>query len=150
MTGKQQGKSPNSDTVQINKYGNRRLYSTTHTRFLTLEEIEDLVRKGSKVRVADAETGADITSDILTQILLENGRARHFPVELLEEMIRLNNSTLKDFWASYWSQSLQLFLGMQKEMAKLYLGAPLQLLWPQSHGKSTRRAAPRNTKAETE
>lgn len=141
MTGKKTEKTAEPDTVQINKYGNRRLYSTTHTRFLTLDEIAGLVRSGRKVRVADADSGSDITADILTQILLENGRARHFPVELLEEMIRLNGTALKDFWASYWSQSLQLFLGMQKEMTRLYLGTPLQFLWPAARDKARRRNA---------
>lgn len=105
--------------VEIRKYGNRRLYSSAEARFITLGEVSALVKNGQKVRVTDA-AGNDITCDILTQILLEDGRVRHFPVALLEQMIRLNEETLKAYWQNYLNQSLQMFLGMQKEMEKLY------------------------------
>ena len=106
--------------IHIKKYGNRRLYSSYDTRFVTLEEIAEMVRVGHRVQVLDASTEEDITSEILTQILLEIRRAQHFPVELLEQMIRQNEETLKNFWENYLNQSFQMFLGLQKEMEGFY------------------------------
>ena len=74
---------PKSDAVaeiRIRKYPNRRLYSTADKRFVTLNEIAEWVRQGKRVAVTDSESQTDITSEILTQILLEGGRASHVPV----------------------------------------------------------------------
>ncbi|MCM2323929.1 MAG: hypothetical protein NDJ90_11775 [Oligoflexia bacterium] len=128
------GSETPDEAVQIKKYGNRRLYSSSEARFVTMEEIGALVRSGRKIRVTDANTEKDITAEILTQILLEGGRAQHFPVELLEQMIRLNEETLKGFWENYLHQSLNMFLGVQKEMEQFYksLKNPFLAAWKNS------------------
>jgi polyhydroxyalkanoate synthesis repressor PhaR len=50
-----------SDKVVIKKYANRRLYDTSHSRYINLEDIAALVRNGKEVQVVDAGTGDDIT-----------------------------------------------------------------------------------------
>jgi hypothetical protein len=44
-------------TTVIRKYGNRRLYDTSTTRYINLDEIA-----GTEVQVVDANTGEDLTS----------------------------------------------------------------------------------------
>ena len=100
------------EVVHIKKYGNRRFYSSLEKNYITLVEIKNLVQRGHRIQVVDAETENDITSEILTQILLEQGRASHFPVELLEQMIRVNEKTLKTLWAPVVEQNLKLMMQM--------------------------------------
>ena len=57
--------------LEIKKYPNRRYYDATHSRHLTLDEIRTLVQQGYDLRVVDARTSADITAQVLTQIILE-------------------------------------------------------------------------------
>ena len=43
----------------VKKYGNRRLYDTAASRYITLEELAAIVKGGDEVRVVDAKTGED-------------------------------------------------------------------------------------------
>ena len=56
----------------IKRYSNRKLYDTQESRYVTLEELEGMIRAGKEIRVTDASTGEDLTSVTLAQILLEN------------------------------------------------------------------------------
>ena len=49
------------DRIVIKKYANRRLYDTSNSRYINLEDIAALVRNGKDVQVVDANTGEDIT-----------------------------------------------------------------------------------------
>ena len=65
----------------IKKYGNRRLYDTGDSRYITLEELAAKIRGGTDVRVVDATDGTDLTQVTLTQLILESGSAaRMLPV----------------------------------------------------------------------
>jgi polyhydroxyalkanoate synthesis repressor PhaR len=116
--------------VLIKKYENRRLYSSTAGRHLTLTEVAEMVRKGQSIKVVDAASGVDITAELLTQILLEQGRARGLPVDFLTQMIRLQEDMLGSFVDRVIGGGLGLFWQAQKaateaglkEMAKLYDG----------------------------
>ena len=79
----------------IKKYGNRRLYSTATSSYITLAELEVLVRNGENVKVVDVSSNEDITSQILTQILVESGKAKSIPVKFLELMIRQREDLLE-------------------------------------------------------
>ena len=59
----------------IKRYSNRKLYDTQESRYVTLEELEEMIRGGREIRVLDAATGEDLTSVTLAQIILENERA---------------------------------------------------------------------------
>ena len=45
----------------IKKYENRRLYDTTNSRYVNLEEVAQLLQQGNDVQVIDVATGDDIT-----------------------------------------------------------------------------------------
>lgn len=53
----------------IKKYANRKLYDTETSRYITLEGISELVREGHDIEVVDRESGRDLTSLILSQIV---------------------------------------------------------------------------------
>ncbi|MBI5486587.1 MAG: hypothetical protein HY905_04570 [Deltaproteobacteria bacterium] len=83
------GDRAENGTFRIKKYGNRRLYDTHQSRYITLEELARIVQEGAAVRVADAASGKDITRQVLTQVILERQEALDMlPVELLHVIIR--------------------------------------------------------------
>ncbi|MBA3499371.1 MAG: hypothetical protein H0T65_03305, partial [Deltaproteobacteria bacterium] len=97
--------------VVIKKYGNRRLYDTGESRYVTLEELAAKIRTGADVRVVDAQTSDDLTQATLTQIVLESGNAAKFlPVQLLTQMIRLSDDALAEFFSRYVTGALDLYL----------------------------------------
>ena len=58
----------------IKRYANRKLYDTRTKRYLTLDEVAVLVRSGEDVRVEDADSGEDLTAQILTKVVAEGNR----------------------------------------------------------------------------
>jgi len=97
--------------ILIKKYGNRRLYDTAESRYITLEELADKIQGGTDVRVVAAKTGEDLTQATLTQIIIEGrGVARLLPVPLLTQLIRLGDDALAEFFGRYVSGALELYL----------------------------------------
>ena len=81
--------------VLIKRYANRKLYNTETSRYITLKGIAELIEQGVEVRVVDNETGEDITSVALSQILVDNERAqRAVPRTLLSELIQKGGDAL--------------------------------------------------------
>lgn len=62
--------------VLIKRYANRKLYNTVTSRYITLKGIAELLEQGEDVRVIDNETGDDITSVALSQILVDSERTK--------------------------------------------------------------------------
>ncbi len=54
----------------IKKYANRKLYDTHTSRYITLEQIAELVRDGHEIRVVDRDNGHDLTQVTLSQVVL--------------------------------------------------------------------------------
>lgn len=97
--------------LDIRKYPNRRYYDATHSRHLTLEEIRSLISEGFDIKVTDSKSGADITAQVLTQIILEldTPKIDSFPVALLLRMIRSNDLAVRDFIESYFNQAFKAY-----------------------------------------
>lgn len=55
----------------IRKYPNRRLYDTEESRYITLDDIRQLVLDERAFVVIDKKTGADITRSVLLQVISE-------------------------------------------------------------------------------
>lgn len=97
--------------VTIKKYSNRRLYDTSSSGYITLEELAEKIRSGVDVRVVHAKTEEDITQEVLAQIILESrGAARLLPVPLLVRLIRMGEDRLAEFFGQFMSWSLELYL----------------------------------------
>ncbi|MDX1999522.1 MAG: polyhydroxyalkanoate synthesis regulator DNA-binding domain-containing protein [Thermoanaerobaculia bacterium] len=80
----------------IKRYESRKLYDTEESRYVSLEDIAAWVREGQEVRVVDNATTADVTSQTLTQIILEEGRSgsRELPSDLLHDLVRIGEKKL--------------------------------------------------------
>src|SRR5258705_5443831 len=79
----------------INATPNRKSYTPETSRYITLKGIAELIEQGIEVRVVDNETGEDITSVALSQILVDNERAqRAVPRTLLSDLIQKGGDAL--------------------------------------------------------
>ncbi len=110
----------------IKKYGNRRLYDTGDSRYVTLEELAEKIRGGTDVRVVDAKSNEDLTQATLTQIILESGSAhRTLPIPLLAQMIRLGDDSLGEFFSRYVTAALEMYLAAKRGVQNLASVSPL-------------------------
>jgi polyhydroxyalkanoate synthesis repressor PhaR len=88
----------------IKKYANRKLYHTNRKQYITLEGIAALIQAGEQVQVVDNESGEDITSSILTQVVLQSrGGADRLPTQVLTGLIRTGGDTIVGMRRSIWS-----------------------------------------------
>ncbi len=111
----------------IKKYGNRRLYDTEQSRYITLEELAELIQAGKDddVRVISADDGEDLTTATLTQIIVEGrGAARLLPVPLLIELIRRGDTALAEVLGNYVTWACQVYLETKKGMLAMTPLAP--------------------------
>ena len=116
-----QNNSEEPRTLEIRKYQNRRYYDSTRSRHLSLQQIHELIIEGYNIRVVDAKANEDITSKVLTQILLEFEPIKldMFSNELLTRAIRVNDRLLKDFVDVYFRQAFEAFCGSQKQVDQM-------------------------------
>ncbi|HOE82945.1 MAG TPA: polyhydroxyalkanoate synthesis regulator DNA-binding domain-containing protein [Myxococcota bacterium] len=75
----------------IKRYPNRKLYDMTDSRYITLNEIADLVRDGVEIRVIDSKTSEDITKITLAQVLLAEEKGNR-PVAPIQRLLTLLHS----------------------------------------------------------
>ena len=75
--------------ILIKKYSNRRLYNTETSSYITQENVVELIKNKQDFKIQDADSKQDLTSSVLTQILLdrENSGASLIPQKLLKEII---------------------------------------------------------------
>ena len=85
--------------VVIKKYANRRLYDTSAGRYVNLEDLAELIRKGEEIQVVDAKSGEDLTRVVLTQIIVEDakGQPTGLPLELLRQLIMASDRKGQEF-----------------------------------------------------
>ena len=74
----------------IKRYANRKLYDTARSRYVTLDEIAEMIKDGDDIQIIDNQTKADLTAVTMAQILVEeekNGR-RARPLPALRDLIQ--------------------------------------------------------------
>jgi polyhydroxyalkanoate synthesis repressor PhaR len=102
-------------TVVIKRYGNRRLYNTTDSRYVNLDGIAALVREGKDVKVVDAKTGQDLTRVTLTQIITEDAgdKPTGLPLELLRQLIVASDEVRQEFIMWYLKSAFETYQTVQ-------------------------------------
>ncbi len=105
----------------IKKYGNRRLYDTENSRYITLDDLSQLIQAGKDVKVVDAKTGADLTKSVLLQIISEQEKDRDMlPVSFLKNVIKYSDAAIREPLHRYLSFSLDSFLQAQRQFEQQY------------------------------
>ncbi len=84
--------------VIIKRYHNRKLYNTEAKRYITLEQIEELIKQQVEVKVIDNATGEDITATTLSQIIfeLEKNQDGFLPVSLLLSLVQSGGARMDE------------------------------------------------------
>lgn len=82
----------------IKRYTNRKLYDTVESRYVTLDEIAEMVKQGIEVKIVDNRTKEDLTSVTLAQIVFEEEKKKNqMPLSVLREIIRRPGDSINDF-----------------------------------------------------
>ncbi len=80
----------------IKRYPNRKLYDTAAKQYVSLEGVADMIRRGEPVQVLDHATGEDLTTLILTQIIVEQEKrgTGFLPLDVLTGLVEAGGNTL--------------------------------------------------------
>jgi polyhydroxyalkanoate synthesis repressor PhaR len=79
-----------ADKRVIKRYSNRKLYDTRDSRYVTLQQIGEMVRRGEDVQIIDNKTKEDKTEVTLALILSEDlkNKPRSVPLGTLRTLIQ--------------------------------------------------------------
>jgi polyhydroxyalkanoate synthesis repressor PhaR len=118
--------------VMIKKYANRRLYDTEKSRYITLNQVADMIREGTQVEVRDAKTNDDVTDFILTQIILEEAKKKNalLPTPVLHLIIQYGDNVLGEFFEKYFQPAIQNYIrakGLFEEQFKKWIDMSMGL-----------------------
>ena len=82
----------------IKRYSNRKLYDTQSSRYVTLEQIADLIREGEDVRIVDNNSKEDLTSITLAQIIFEEEKKQKsfLPLGAMRNIIQSGGERLEE------------------------------------------------------
>jgi polyhydroxyalkanoate synthesis repressor PhaR len=102
--------------VIIRKYGNRRLYDSSTSKYVNLDDIAGLVREGKEVQIVDAKTGQDLTRVTLTQIITEDAKEKPtgLPLELLRQLIVASDEVRQEFVMWYLKSAFDTYQKVQE------------------------------------
>ena len=86
----------------VKRYGNRKLYDTSESRYVTLEEIGRWVKAGEEVKILENDTGEDLTAVTFAQIILEEERKKNglLSLRMLRDIIQHGEAALQGIAAS--------------------------------------------------
>ena len=109
-----------SEQRVIKKYPNRRLYDTTLSKYIKLDDIRKLVLDNVDFVVRDAKTDEDITRSILLQVILEQeeGGEPIFTTDVLSRLIRFYGNTVQDLASDFLARSLEMFADQQERFTR--------------------------------
>jgi len=84
-----------AETRIVKRYANRKLYDTQRSRYVTLEQIADMIRSGEDVKIVDNNSKEDLTAITLTQIIFEEEKKQSFlPLSALRNIIQSGASNI--------------------------------------------------------
>lgn len=111
-----------TEPVIIKKYANRRLYNTSTSAYITLEELAQMVREDIDFEVVDAKTAKDLTRPVLAQILFEEETAKAgrgasmLPIKFLRQLIGFYDHSMQSILPHYLEASMDVFSQNQQNI----------------------------------
>jgi polyhydroxyalkanoate synthesis repressor PhaR len=126
-----------TEPIRIKRYPNRRFYASHTSRYVSLPEIEQMIRDGATVEIVDSQTGEDITRSVLVQIIAEKhpDKIAMFPTAMLHSILRANDA-MTEFLREYFRNSLAYLDYFQKHGASAPFEQPMRWMkawlddWP--------------------
>src|SRR5262245_29789118 len=82
----------------IKRYSNRKLYDTQRSRYVTLEQIADMIRQGEDVKIVDNNSKEDLTSITLAQIIFEEEKKQKsfLPLQAMRNIIQSGGERIEE------------------------------------------------------
>jgi len=82
----------------IKRYANRKLYDTQRSRYVTLDQIADMIRDGEDVRIVDNNSKEDLTSITLAQIIFEEEKKQKsfLPLQAMRNIIQSGGERIEE------------------------------------------------------
>jgi len=90
------------ETRIIKRYANRKLYDTEHSRYVTLDQISEMIRNGDDVKIVDNKTKEDLTTVTLAQIIFEEEKKQRsfLPLGAMRNIIQSGGESAREWFAA--------------------------------------------------
>ena len=104
----------------IKRYQNRKLYDTTRSCYITLDDLARMIREGEEVVVIDNKTQKDITSNTLTQLIFETEKKSKslLPIHMLTDIIKGSGGSISSFFQKTVKTGAKEIAHVKGEIAK--------------------------------
>lgn len=98
-----------NNVIVIKKYPNRRLYDTEASKYITLDDLANMVKGGKEFKVIDIKSNEDLTRIILAQIILDHEMKGYelLPMDMLKQIIKLYDHPLNRTFSQYLLHSVK-------------------------------------------
>jgi polyhydroxyalkanoate synthesis repressor PhaR len=143
-----------TEPIRIKRYPNRRFYASNTSRYVSLPEIEQMIRVGGTVEIVDSQSGEDLTRQVLVQLIAEQHPEKIdlFPSAMLHAILRADD-VMSGFLREYFRHSLAFVDELQKQAASGSFARPFDWMkawsniWP---GPPIAKGAPKRDEGEKE
>lgn len=105
----------------IKKYANRKLYSITDKKYVTMKKISEIIRAGEDVSIIDNETGEDLTASIVSNLIVKDNADRGDSISsgILFRLFRKGSGAFTDYAGKYVSLCQNAFSMAEDEIDSL-------------------------------
>jgi polyhydroxyalkanoate synthesis repressor PhaR len=87
-----------TETRVIKRYANRKLYDTQRSRYVTLDQIAEMIREGEDVKIVDNNSKEDLTTVTLAQIIFEEEKKQKsfLPLNAMRNIIQSGGERIEE------------------------------------------------------
>src|SRR5262245_35962220 len=87
-----------AETRVIKRYANRKLYDTQRSKYVTLDQIADMIRSGEDVKIVDNNSKEDLTTITLAQIIFEEEKKQKsfLPLGAMKNIIQSGGERIEE------------------------------------------------------
>jgi polyhydroxyalkanoate synthesis repressor PhaR len=106
--------------IILKRYSNRRLYNLENKKYVNLNEINEMIKNGEKIKVLDNDTGEDITNQILLQIIfnISLDKISMFSTSFLHNVIAMQQSFYNKLFLDFLENSYKMFFNVSNIQKK--------------------------------
>lgn len=85
--------------ITIKRYSNRKLYDTENSKYVTIDDIAELIKNNVEIRVIDNKTNEDITNVVMANVILklEKNDSGFVHLKNLKEIIQNKGDSISNY-----------------------------------------------------
>src|SRR6185295_16604112 len=105
-----------ADTRVVKRYANRKLYDTQRSRYVTLDQIAEMIRGGEDVKIVDNNSKEDLTTITLAQIIFEEEKKQKsfLPLNAMRNIIQSGGERIEELVSQAQKRVAGVFHGKDK------------------------------------